>query len=299
MFSRITGSQLLQSSQRTMAASRAQLARLQDQASSGKAITKPSDDPGATAEAMRVRGEARATKQYGSNIDDGLGWLSTADSALGASTDLVSKAIDLGVQGGNGALDATGREAVAAQLDGIRADLLTQSNASYLGRTVFAGNADTGTAFTADGTGGYGYSGTAGATVQRRIGAADTIGVDADGAAAFGRPGATVFASIDAISTALRAGDGAGVTSGLNALRSHLTDLSAARADVGGRYARLDQAKASNLAAATTLETRRAGIEDVDSAEVFMNLQTQQVGYQTALAVTARTIQPTLLSFLS
>ena len=40
-------------------------------------------------------------------------------------------------------------------------------------------------------------------------------------------------------------------------------------------------------------------MEDVDLSKVILELKTQEVAYQTALAVTARALQPTLMSFLS
>jgi flagellar hook-associated protein 3 FlgL len=293
---RITSSQLLATSQSTLASSRSQLARLQQQASTGRAISKPSDDPAGTAAALKVRGEQRATAQYGANIDDGLGWFSTLDSAFSGAEDLVRKGIDITVQGANsGTMSAASREALATQLDGLRADLLGRANTTYLGRTVFAGNSDTGVAFDAS----YGFSGLAGASVQRRISATETVAVDADGAAAFGTGATSLFATMDGIAAALRSGDDAGVRTGLDALQSGFSALTAQHTVVGARYARLEQAKQDNLGASTTLETQRSGIEDVDATKVLVDLKTQEVGYQTALAVTARVIQPTLMSFLS
>ena len=41
-----------------------------------------------------------------------------------------------------------------------------------------------------------------------------------------------------------------------------------------------------------------SNIEDVDLAQVMVNLQAQQVTYQAALSATARAIQPSLVDFL-
>lgn len=46
------------------------------------------------------------------------------------------------------------------------------------------------------------------------------------------------------------------------------------------------------------LEAQRAGIEDMDVGEIVIKLKQQEVTYQAALAVTARTLQPTLMDFL-
>ena len=47
-----------------------------------------------------------------------------------------------------------------------------------------------------------------------------------------------------------------------------------------------------------SLEARRSGIEDLDLAKVVLDMKVQEVAYQSALAVTARVLQPTLMDFL-
>ncbi len=47
-----------------------------------------------------------------------------------------------------------------------------------------------------------------------------------------------------------------------------------------------------------TLEAQRSSVEDLDLATVILDLQVQEVNYQSALAVTARVLQPTLMDFL-
>jgi flagellar hook-associated protein 3 FlgL len=47
-----------------------------------------------------------------------------------------------------------------------------------------------------------------------------------------------------------------------------------------------------------SLESQRAQIEDVDLGEIALKLKTQELAYQSALAITARTLQPTLMDFL-
>jgi flagellar hook-associated protein 3 FlgL len=299
MLGRITNQQLLLSSQRSLQSSRAQLAQLQEQVSTGKAVSRPSDDPSATASIMRVRSEQRAVQQYGTNITDGLAWLATVDSALSSSEDLLRQARDLTVRGANsGVMTPAAREAIATQLEGVRADLLQQANTSYLGRSVFAGTSDAGVAFdTSDPADPYAYTGAAGAQVTRRISETETVVVDADGSAAFGTGGSSLFALIDDIVTDLRAGTD--VSARIGQLDARRDSITTQHALIGARYARMEQAQETNLTQSTALETQRSGIEDVDPAKAIIDLQAQELTYKTALAVTARALQPTLLDYLS
>jgi flagellar hook-associated protein 3 FlgL len=298
---RITSQQIAYGSAGDIATTKARLSKLQQQASSGVAITKPSDDPAGTAASMRVRAQQRANAQYSTNIADATSWLSTTDSTLTSSENLLRQAIDLTTQGANtGAQTPSSRAALATQLDGIRADLLGQANTKYLGRSVFAGTADTPDAFDATGA----FTGNAGTSVQRRISGTETVSVSTDGAAAFGSgtPGApSVFQTIDAIAAALRDTTGASdaaISAGLGALQNGLTQMSATHAVLGANYARVTAAKTSNATESLTLETQRSGIEDADTTKVLLDLKTQELAYQTALQVTAQSIQPTLMSFL-
>lgn len=294
MISRVTTQTMADSAMRHLQSSKSQLASQQERASSLKTISKPSDDPAGTADSLRVRAAQRAENQYGRNIDDGDNWLTTIDSKLGEVTTVLNRVRDLTVRGANdGALSPAAREAIAVELDGLKSDLLKASNASYLGRSVFAGTSDAGAAFRSD----YSFTGTAGASVQRRIGTDETVRVDADGAAVFGTGAASVFALVDGIAADLRAGVNVGAR--LGAIDDRMSTVTASQTDVGARQASITRAQESNMANIGTLEAQRTGIEDLDLGAALLDLQVQELNYKSALAVTARVLQPTLMDFLS
>jgi flagellar hook-associated protein 3 FlgL len=294
MIPRVTNRTLMTSAQHNLQASMARLASLQSQASSQKAITKPSDDPSGTGDSLRVRAQQRAAEQYSRNVDSGNGWLTMGDSALTASEGILNRVRDLTVQGANeGTLTPATREAIASELEGLKTELLGQANTKYQGRSVFAGNTDAGAAFATD----YSYSGAAGSSVQRRIGADSTVRVDADGAAIFGTGGASAFALIDRVAADLRAG--APVGTHLDAIDDRINTVISGHAELGTRHAQILKAEESLMTLSGTLEAQRADIEDVDLSKVLLDLKLQEVSYQTALSVTARVLQPTLMDFLS
>jgi flagellar hook-associated protein 3 FlgL len=285
---------LLNTSQRNLQASMAALAKLQDQAGTQKAITKASDDPAGAAQSLQIRADQRATVQYGTNIDDGLSWLGTADTALSSATDTLQKVRDLVVQGANsGSLSATARESIATQLDSLKATLLDTANTTFGGRPIFAGNSDAGVAFDPS----YGYTGAPGSAVERRVSPSATVRVDADGATAFGQGSTSVFALIDTIAADLRAGTP--ISTHLTAVDASLSSMLGEASRVGSRYNQLETSKQLNMQTSGSLSSQRADVEDVDLSKVILQLKTQEVAYQTALSVTARALQPTLLSFLS
>ncbi|MBK4348697.1 flagellar hook-associated protein FlgL [Lacisediminihabitans changchengi] len=292
MLTRVTSQTRMLNAQHNLQSSAAQLARLQDQSTTLKKIAVPSDDPSGTADSMRVRAAQSANAQYGRNIDDATGWLDTVDSTLSATTDILRRVRDLTVQGASdGSLSATAKEAIAKELEGLKSDLMAKANTSYLGRTVFAGNSDAGVAVNPN----YTFTGT-GSTVQRQMDGTSSVRVDSDGAAVFGSGATSVFALLDTIVSDLRTGVNVGPQ--LANIDSAMTAVSTEQSSVGARQLQVERAKGLNVAATGTLEAKRADVEDVDIAEMVLQLKQQEVTYQSALAVTSRTLQPTLMDFL-
>ncbi|MDN4613431.1 flagellar hook-associated protein FlgL [Leifsonia sp. F6_8S_P_1B] len=293
MFTRVTNATQTATAQRNLQLSLQRQAQLYDQATSRKLLNRPSDDPTATASALTVRSDAAANAQYKRNVDNGDAWLTTADSALTSVETLMRRVRDLTVQGANdGALSPEAKESIATELDGLKKSLLAAANTTYLGRTVFAGNSDAGVAFQPD----YSYTGVAGSTVERRIGQDATVRVDADGAAVFGTGSDSVFALIDATVSDLK--NGVNIRPRLGQIDDRMKAIVGEHAEIGGRQTRIDKAKDALAVGANALEAQRAGLEDVDLAKVLLDLKTQDVNYQTAIAVTARVLQPTLMDFL-
>lgn len=297
MITRTTNATMARSAQANLQANISRLAKLQEQATTSAAITRPSDNPTGTADAMKVRAEIRANAQYKANISEAGGWLMTVDQALANTTDILRRVKDLTVSAGGAALSPTDRGAIATEIEGLKQDLLSQANTAYLGRTVFAGNSDAGHAFTADS---YAYTGATDAgkhgPVERRIDVHTSVRVDVDGTTVFGEGDSSVFKLLDDLAADLR---GNGTGSALSAdLDARINTVLTVHTEVGVRHARTLTAGEQNMEQAVALETRRSGIEDLDTAKVIMDLKLQEVAYQSALAVTARVLQPTLMDFL-
>ncbi|MFZ7087931.1 flagellar hook-associated protein FlgL [Curtobacterium sp. RRHDQ10] len=293
MLTRVTTQMSMAAAQQRLQAGAAKLAQLSDQATSLKNITVPSDDPVGTGRSIAVRSEQAQNAQYARNADSGAGWLDTTDSTLAGVYSVMNTFRDLTVQGANdGTLGPTDRDAIVTQLQGLKQSLLQDANATYAGRPVFAGSTDSSAAFDDDFT----WNGTADATVTRRIASGTTVRVDTDGSAVFGTGADSVFTLIDNVVSDLQ--KGVNVNPRLNEIDSRLSALRGVQADVGTRHAAVLSAKETLASQKVTLEGQRAQVEDKDVASAILDLQIQQTNYQAALAVTAKTLQPTLMDYL-
>ena len=306
MLNRVTNLTMSTTAQRTLQAQQSKLAQLQEKATTLDKISRPSDDPAATAQALDTRARLAANAQYGRNIDDGASWLNAADSALSQATNVMNRILDLTVQAGNGALNQAAKDAIAVELEGLNKDLLSTANSKHLGRNIFAGSSDAATAFSpaipADPSipGDTGtppvFNGVTGGSVERRISADRTVRVDADGAAIFGSGSGSVFDAVTKTIESLRKGEDATVN--LTNLQASFKNIVSGRAEIGTRQVQLERAGNVNTELEATLDAQKMGIEKADLGSVIMDLKLQETNYQVALAATARVLQPTLMDFL-
>ena len=276
--------------------------KLQQQLTSGKLISTPSDSPTGTNKAMQVRQDQSAALQHSRNISDGQSWLNETDSKLQSVIEQVHKVKELTVQGMNtGALSASSREAIGVEVAQLRESMLSLANATINGRPLFGGPTTGSTAYDAT-TGGYtGVGGADGVPVQeimRRVSDSEEIRIDITGPEAFGPPGDTdLFAIVGSIAKNV-VDDPDALSADLTALDGALDRLLDVTAAVGARAARMDGAAQLNADLQLTLTAQLGAVEDIDLAKTIMELSQTEVGYQAALQATAKVIQPTLVDFL-
>lgn len=292
MITRVTTQMSMAAASARLQAGAARVAELTDQATTLRAIQKPSDDPVGTASSMQVRKEQAAAAQYSRNANDAAAWLATTDSALSGVYSVLNNVRDLTVRAANsGTMSDTDRDAFVTQFRSLKADLEARANTTYGTRSVFAGSSTAAVAY--DTATGWAASGT---DVSRRVGDGTTVRVDTSGAAVFGSGDDSVFGMIDSIVSDLQ--NGVNVNARIGDVDTALGTVRGAQADVGVRHAAALAAQDSLKSATVSLESRRAGIEDVDLAKAVLDLQVQQTNYQAALAVTAKVLQPTLMDYL-
>lgn len=298
---RITGLTLATNSLRNLNAKLAVVTKLQNQLTSGRTISTPSDDPSGTNTSMITRQGQAANAQHARNISDGHTFLDATDSALQSMLDQARRVRDLAVRALNtGGSSPASNDAIATEVSGIRESLLGQANQVVQGRCIFGGVTSGKQAY--DGTGTYvgvGDATTGPATwVTRRISDVESIRVDISGPEAFGDPasGKDLFAVVASISANAKAGTPQ--ASDLDALDAVIKRMSTAAADIGTRSARMDDAATVNSAQSLSLQAKLSDTEEADLPKTIMELQLQQTGYQAALSVTAKSMQPTLLDFL-
>ena len=290
---RITQRLMTQHSLSSMQSSLNRLSASQDRLSSGKAISRPSDDPSGTNDAMRLRAALAAGDQHVTNAQDGSSWLDDTDSTLSSMLTSLHRVRDLMVQGattGNAGPDS--QAAIATELTDIRKALIQEANTQHLGRPLFGGTTAGSTAYAADGT----FVGDTN-PVTRTIGDGIDVAVNVAGPDAFSTGDDDLFSMIDDAVSAL--GNDPTALSGMLTRADALTDkMTSALSGVGTRTVQVEGALNSLATATLNNKTSLSNVESVDVAQAIMDVQFQTVSYQAALGATSKVIQPSLLDFL-
>jgi flagellar hook-associated protein 3 FlgL len=268
--------------------------RLQQQLTSGKQISAPSDSPTGTNRVMQIRSDQAALEQQARNLNDAQSWLDQTDSTLQTMLAQTRRVRELTVQGLNGASSGVSQEALATEVASIREGLIAMANTSVRGRPLFGGVTSAGTAYDGTGT----WAGDDSAPVMRRVSDIESIRIDITGPEAFGKAPNDLFTVVDQIASDLGTAGPAAITSHLDDLDAVMEGLLTAVATVGARSTRVEGLHEVNADHALALTSQLSTTEDVDMPETIMRLQMAQVGYQAALAATAKAISPTLLDYL-
>lgn len=301
---RVTQNMMTTNSLQNLQASLSRTQQLQNQASSGKILTKPSDDPSGTDQALQYRSDLKRNDQYSRNAQDGISQLGLADNTISSVNTDLDRVRTLVLQAANGTSDATSRNAIRTEINTIKQGLIQSANQTYNGRPLFGGTANVETAYDTNGN----YLGNSGA-VYRTVGANASVQVNMTGDQVFGSGASSIFSILDNIDAHLASGtpadisaltDASGGTAGdLTSLDIGIVNLQNRHSEVGARYHRVETMQSRAADSKITLTSNLSKIEDIDPAETYVALTAQQASYQAALAATSKVIQRSLVDFLS
>ncbi len=291
----------------------AKLTKTQMKSASGKEISRPSDDPFATAQAMALRQSLSANQQHQRNVEDAIGWQDATEQAMMDMTDSIEKAKSLLVQGASDSLDQTGREAVAAELEQLIEGIKQTANTSYRGSYLFAG--------TETSTRPYPPTSTPYAPADD-VYQGDDAGWNPANPGIIREIGPGVQMSINVVAQQFL-GDGQGSGDGklLDVMRDAVGNLRSGNSTAlrGTDMDRLEQnfdllleVRAANGAKTNRLEAALGRLgqleesvvgqlsktEDADIAETLIELNSQTAAYQAALRAGASIVQTSLMDFL-
>lgn len=137
---RITNNMIMRNTKGNINGNKTMLDILNNQMTTQKKISKPSDDPVIAIRALRLRSNLSQINQYyENNIPDAESWLEVTETALTNMKKVLTTVHTQCNMGANGTLTADDRNTILKQLQSLREQVYAEGDSDYAGRTVFTG----------------------------------------------------------------------------------------------------------------------------------------------------------------
>lgn len=275
----------------------AQLQQAQLEASTGKRILKPSDDPAGAQQALAERAELGAIDAYQHAADSASSRLAAADSALGDIVDKLTQAMSTvtGVRGTS--VNEAARASAATTLAGIRDAIRADLNTSFQGNSLFAGGNVDQPAYALVG-GVWTYQGDAN-VVQVEVDRVRAVTIGFNGQTiAQGSDATDILTEIDQLITAVTGGDDTGMSTGLDALTRAFDRANQAQGRLGSDESSIADTQIRLTARRTAVDGRRSKLEDANMAEALTRMSQAQTAYKAALGAVSSVEKLSLLDYL-
>ncbi|MBT2603648.1 flagellar hook-associated protein FlgL [Bacillus sp. ISL-53] len=290
---RVTQSMLTNNMLSNLSSSYEKMSKLQEQVSSQKKFSKPSDNPVAAMMGMGYRTNLNQIGQYQSNIAEATNWIDSTDDAITESVSAMQRIRELTVQGSNGTYEGDQLKTITEEIKQLKEHLITLGDTQIGGKYIFNGQ-DTNVrpSSVKDGNGNTVY-GTG--DINLEVFSGISLKINTDGSKIFGDALAAGGSIDQAIEALENGGDVSGTLEGLDATINTFLGM---QAQVGARQNRIelmtDRLKQQEVFATEILSKN----EDVDIEKAIMDLTTQESVHSAALSIGAKIMQPSLLDFL-
>jgi flagellar hook-associated protein 3 FlgL len=294
---RVTNNMLINNLKKNLNMGLGRMQRVHNQMSSGKRFSVPSDDPVGVARSLKLRADLNENAQLRKNANDALSWMETTETALMKIKDVLHRARELAVQGANGPLTPEDSKKIAEEAVQLRDQLVSLGNSTYAGKYIFAGNKTNQAPVGLDADGDFLYSGDTG-PIMYQVGVSDTLQANMTAPEIFSPGAKDLFADMQALINALDTGDSETVGNMIGDIDVHIENILSKVAQAGAKVNRMELVVNRLEDEKFNFTKLLSQTEDVDMAEVIIQLKSEENVYMAALAGGARIIQPTLVDFL-
>ena len=320
---RVTNSMLSKSFLRDLNRNQSNLKKINNQLSSGKEISRPSDNPYKAARSMQLSSDIKAAIQYNENIKDTTNWLDTTDTALQQLEKSFQRIRELMVSSGNAAYGVDEKKAIKDEINEKVNEIAQILNTNFDGKYIFGGTKVNSKPVIvgSDVTGNNKlYFGSSEGTIitdpsesnEVKMLASDLMveisqgvtmkyNVSATEILEFGEEPnkVNVMNLLTDITNSLDSEDSSEVAGKLlGQMDSTISNLLKIMSEVGSKQNRMESAATQNEDQILNLKDVLSKTEDIDFAEKTIEATVAQTVYMASLQVSARIIQPTLLDFL-
>ena len=273
---------------------------------SNKRINRPSDDPTGAGKVLDYREYIARADQFLRNTQNGLSPLSTVESTLSQSSDILVQAKETALEMSSGTMTEDERETAATEIETLIHQLLGLANSQHLDNYLFSGTEVTTAPFELDDTGPVWtvtFMGDNEAIdIQINDALTQTINIDGEevfmGSVGGATTGTDLFETLINLRDALLADDIEAVQAEIDNLDAGHNQLLNARADVGLRINNLNKNGDRLELYIINLTEQLSFVEDADSIKAIEDLTLAEVTMQATLQTATLISQITILNYL-
>ena len=287
---RVTQSMLSNNMLRNLSQSYGQMGKYQEQLTTGKKITKPSDDPVVSMKGINYRSQLTEVQQYKRNIGEVHNWMDSSDSSLDKATQAMQRVRELTVQASNGTYDTEQKANIAKEVRQLKEHMADIANTKVNDKYIFNGANTTEEPVDAE-------SFTINSSMSKvEIGVSEGVRIQANvnPQPVFDQG---LFNDLEAFAADLETGSNK-LDGYIAVFDNKINQIVNERADLGARMNRVDLIEDRLESQEVTASKMMSDNEDADIEKVITNLKTQESIHRAALGVGSRIIQPTLMDFL-
>jgi flagellar hook-associated protein 3 FlgL len=280
------------------------LALNQTRIGSGKRITRPGDDPTASALILDFGNSIDANGQFLKQADSAISFLKSSEDAVATTINESTRLQELAQQGLTSLNAGSGRAAMAQEVDAIRTNLLALANTREQGKYLFAGTQTQTVPFVdaAPPAGPVNYAGDAGA-VSLDVTATTSVTTNVAGSTVFfgaGGQGSTtdIFKAVTDLRDGLTTNNTAMIQTAATNLKAIMDNLNQVQSDLGGRQAGLLDLKDTLSSFNVTLQGLQNTQQDTNYAQAVTDFTSDQTVQSATLSTLAKTTKTNLFDYL-
>lgn len=285
------------------------LSKTQEQLSTGKQITKPSDAPDKASVVTRLESELARQKSYQDALSAVEIKLTSQETALRNVSDVMARIKELTLQAANNTTSVADRQSIAQEVASLRDQVLSLANSQdSSGSYLFAGSRVNQPAFGKDSQGQMNYLGDQ-TRIQVAVGDNRRMNVNRPGSEAFTRVvrdqgngekvGVGFFQALDDLVGAIQSSDKNNMQRGLAEVDSLSLDVSAATARVGSDLNVVDSQKNVLDEVTLRLKTTMSAVQDLDYTEAITQMNKDQLALEAAQSSFAKISKLSLFNYLN
>ncbi|HZZ39761.1 MAG TPA: flagellar hook-associated protein 3 [Acidobacteriaceae bacterium] len=268
--------------------------QLTEELASGSRVNALSDDPVAVGENVLLSAQIAGDVTFSQTAASTQSRLQVSDSVLSTVVSQLTTATSLATEANNGTLNATDLGAIGDQLAGIRDEVLSLANSTYMGQYIFAGSQGNTTPFAlnASAPSGVQYQGddTANSTSYLMTPNGQKIQLNLPGDQVFTASGADVLGTLNQLVGDFSSGTiSSSAQADTQALSTALSHVSQQRVLIDNSLTRLSAAESYTQSESTQLTANQTTLLQADVGQIATQLSTAET-QQAALSQVIATL---------